>query len=110
VKPQRLTLQRVLRRALKYVIKQLAGERKSLQIVSIRTEFPTFTTDVAQGISRLIKTDRDGLCHLVGNGSANRHEFAQEILRLNGFNKNQTDFLQRAEYAGEKIKIFFNII
>jgi dTDP-4-dehydrorhamnose reductase len=79
-----------------------------LQIVGNKTGFPTFTTDVAQVISRLIKTDRDGLCHLVGNGSASWHKFAQEILRLNGFNKNRTDFLQRAEYTGEKINIIFN--
>lgn len=74
------------KQAREYTIQQLARERNRLQTDN-RTGFPTFTTDVAQGIGRLIKTDRCGLCQIVSYGSANRHKLTQEILKLNGLNK-----------------------
>jgi dTDP-4-dehydrorhamnose reductase len=62
-------------------MQQLARERDGLQTGN-KTGFPTFTTDVAQEIDRLIKTDRRGLCQMVGCGSANRHKLTREILEL----------------------------
>jgi dTDP-4-dehydrorhamnose reductase len=69
-----------------YTIRRLAGERDKLQIVDDQIGSPTFTTDVAGGIGRLIKMGNYGIYHMVNHGEVSWYGFAKEILRLSGLN------------------------
>lgn len=63
-------------------ILRLAEERDRLQVVDDQIGSPTYTVDVAEGISMLIKTGSYGIYHMVGKGQTSWFGFAKEILRL----------------------------
>lgn len=63
---------------------QLAEERDKLQVVDDQVGSPTFTVDVANGITELINTGNYGIYHMVNKGKASWFNFAKKILELNG--------------------------
>lgn len=63
---------------------QLAEERPELHYVVTEVGSPTYTRDLAEGISSLIRHPQYGIYHLTNEGSCSRHEFARAILDLGG--------------------------
>ncbi len=68
-------------------ILRLADERDELQIVDDQVGSPTYTVDVANGISQLIKSENYGIYHMVNKGEASWYGFAKKILELSGKSK-----------------------
>jgi len=63
---------------------QLAEERPKLHYVFTEAGSPTYTRDLAEGISRLVGHPQYGIYHLTNEGSCSRYEFARKILDLGG--------------------------
>jgi len=63
---------------------QLAEERPELHYVVTEVGSPTYTRDLAEGISRLVRHPQYGIYHLTNEGSCSRYEFARAILDLGG--------------------------
>lgn len=55
-----------------------------LRMVADEIGSPTYTVDVAEGLSRLITTDYYGTYHFVNDGICSRYDFAAEIARQAG--------------------------
>lgn len=68
-------------------ILRLADERDKLQIVDDQVGSPTYTVDVANGISQLIKSENYGIYHMVNKGETSWYGFAKKILELSGKSK-----------------------
>jgi len=63
---------------------RLAQERGSLRMVTDEIGSPTFATDLAEALSKLVRLPAYGTYHLVNAGTCSRYEWAQEILSLAG--------------------------
>jgi len=61
-----------------------ADERGALRVVTDEVSNPTYALDLAQAISKLIRTDYFGIYHFTNAGSCSRYEFAKLILELSG--------------------------
>jgi len=57
-------------------------EKKLVKVVNDQITNPTFTKDLAEGITSLIETERYGTYHLTNQGSCSWLDFAREIFRL----------------------------
>lgn len=55
-----------------------------LRMVTDEISSPTYATDAADAIARLIEQPYYGIYHCTNSGACSRYEFAQEILRLAG--------------------------
>ncbi|WP_409198254.1 dTDP-4-dehydrorhamnose reductase [Methanobrevibacter acididurans] len=64
----------------------LSKSHNEITVVNDQIGSPTFTYDLAKGISEIIKTDKYGVYHLTNSGSCSWYEFSKEIFRLT--NKN----------------------
>jgi len=65
-------------------ILQLADEGKPLRVVTDEVACPTFTSDLASAILKLIATGCYGIYHLTNSGYCSRYDFARRILDLSG--------------------------
>lgn len=65
-------------------ILRLAGEKGELRFVDDQRGKPTFTTDLAGAIVRLVTDQRPGLFHLTNEGAVSWFEFAQAVLEAAG--------------------------
>ena len=65
-------------------IQQLADERGSLRVVTDEVASPTFVSDLADALLKLIETDQYGLYHFVNEGYCSRYDYAKIILDLTG--------------------------
>lgn len=65
-------------------ILRLAEERDKLQVVDDQVGSPTYTVDVADGISMLINSGQYGIYHMVNQGEVSWYGFAKKILELSG--------------------------
>ena len=72
-----------------YTILRLAQEKDVLRVVKDQIMSPTWTMNLAQGVIQLIHSDNFGVYHLTDRteGGISWFEFAKEILRLKGINK-----------------------
>jgi dTDP-4-dehydrorhamnose reductase len=61
-----------------------ADRHGQLRVVCDEIASPTFAPDLAQAISKLIRSGRYGIYHLVNEGVCSRLEFARRILELAG--------------------------
>lgn len=61
---------------------QLAEERSELHYVVTEVGSPTYSRDLAEGLSRLVRHPQYGIYHLANEGSCSRYEFAKAILEL----------------------------
>jgi len=61
---------------------KLAKERGKVRVVASEFVTPTRTTEIAQQIVALSRTDSYGLYHATAEGACSWHEFAAEIFRL----------------------------
>lgn len=58
---------------------RLSQAREPLRVVNDQTVCPTYTVHLADGILRLLKTDRRGIVHVSASGSCTWYEFACAI-------------------------------
>lgn len=65
-------------------IQQLADERGHLRVVADEVASPTFVSDLAEAILKLIGTQRYGIYHFSNAGHCSRYEYARRILELTG--------------------------
>jgi len=62
-------------------ILERAKEGRPLEVVSDQVGSPTYTRDLADAISRVIRTPARGLFHVTNAGACSRFEFAKAIVR-----------------------------
>ena len=70
-------------------VKTMLNLSKSLNEITVVNDqigSPTFTYDLAKGISEIIKTDKYGVYHLTNSGSCSWYEFSKEIFKLANIN------------------------
>ena len=65
-------------------ILKAAAERPELKVVNDQWGCPTWTQDLSEAISRLIRTGRYGIYHATGQGECTWMDFAQAIVKLGG--------------------------
>lgn len=65
-------------------ILKAAAERPELKVVNDQWGCPTWTRDLAEAISRIIRTGRFGIYHATGQGSCTWMDFARKIVELGG--------------------------
>jgi len=65
-------------------IQQLADEKGRLQVVTDEVASPTFVSDLADAMLRLIESGRFGIYHLTNAGHCSRHDYAKKVLELSG--------------------------
>ena len=65
-------------------IVQAAREQGRLRVVTDEVASPTWTTDLAAAMARVIQKSAWGVYHLSNSGNCSRLEWAAEILRLSG--------------------------
>jgi dTDP-4-dehydrorhamnose reductase len=65
-------------------ILKAAAERPELKVVNDQWGCPTWTRDLAEAISRLIRTGRYGIYHATGQGECTWMDFARKIVELGG--------------------------
>lgn len=65
-------------------ILKAAAERPELKVVNDQWGCPTWTRDLAETISRLIRTGRYGIYHATGQGGCTWMDFARKIVELGG--------------------------
>ena len=67
-------------------IQQLADERgtQGVKVVTDEVACPTFVSDLAAAILKLIATGNYGIYHLVNDGYCSRYDYAKHILDLSG--------------------------
>jgi dTDP-4-dehydrorhamnose reductase len=61
-----------------------AAEGAPLRVVNDQILTPTFTGDLAEAVSQLIRTDAYGLYHMTAEGECSWYEFARAIFELSG--------------------------
>ncbi len=61
-----------------------ADKHGKLRVVNDEIGNPTYVPDLAEAITKLIRTRAYGIYHLINEGYCSRFEFTQEILRLSG--------------------------
>ncbi len=69
---------------------RLAGERRSLRVVSDQVCTPTSTVDLALAVVSLLETGTFGLYHVTNAGACSWHEFARTIFELEGIDVDLT--------------------
>jgi dTDP-4-dehydrorhamnose reductase len=65
-------------------ILQKSQQTGQLRVVADEIGNPTYSADLADAITRLIRTHQYGTYHFVNEGACSRLEFALEVLRLRG--------------------------
>ena len=68
----------------KTICEKAAGG-EPLRVVDDQVGSPTYATDLAEAIARLVSLGQSGTYHVTNGGACSWYEFAQEILRLAGF-------------------------
>jgi dTDP-4-dehydrorhamnose reductase len=68
---------------LKAIIKK-ARDQETVSVVHDQFGSPTYTTDLARLISKMITTSKFGLYHATNEGTCSWYEFAEEIIKVSG--------------------------
>ena len=63
---------------------RLGREGKAIRVVQDQVLTPTYTVDLAEALSRLIRGERYGLYHITNSGACSWYEFAAAIFELAG--------------------------
>jgi dTDP-4-dehydrorhamnose reductase len=79
-------------------IQRLARERTELAVVDDEIGNPTFASDIAQAVSKLIAVPAYGVYHFVNEGYCSRYEFAREILQQSGQHNTSIRPIKLADY------------
>jgi dTDP-4-dehydrorhamnose reductase len=81
-----------------HAILNRAASGQPLRVVVNEVSTPTYTTDLADAICRLIETHHYGIYHLVNEGRASRWAFARHILDITGYRDTPIERISAAEY------------
>ncbi len=81
-----------------HAIRNAASAGKKLRVVVNEVANPTYTNDLAAAITRLIRTERFGIYHLVNQGAVSRWRFARDILDLTGYAETPIVRISRHEW------------
>lgn len=73
-------------------------EGNPLRVVTNEVSSPTYASDLAEAIARLIETEQYGIYHLVNEGYVSRYAFARHALDLAGFAEKPIEPVALAEY------------
>lgn len=65
-------------------ILRLAKEKKTLTVVDDQFGSPTYTSDLAGAIARLVQKELTGIVHVTNSGICSWYELAREILKIAG--------------------------
>lgn len=71
---------------------------KPLRVVTNEVANPTYTSDLAAAIVRLIDTERFGIYHLVNEGAVSRWQFARFVLDQSGYADTPIERISRHEW------------
>jgi len=87
---------------------RMASEGRPLKVVDDQHCTPSFATDVATAIWKLLQTTRFGLYHMTNAGETTWHGFACEVFRVAGLNVEVTaipsrDFPQKAKRPAHSV-------
>ncbi len=66
------------------IVQQLCDGKKELSVVNDKFGSPTFTTDFAANLMRVIQTKRYGLYHMANRGTCSRFDIATKIVEYCG--------------------------
>jgi dTDP-4-dehydrorhamnose reductase len=77
-----------------------AAEKKPLRVVNDQVLTPTFTVDVAEIVSRIIRTDAYGLYHVTNEGGCSWYDFARKIFELEGIDVDLKPVTTAEYYTG----------
>lgn len=64
---------------------RLANEQKEINVVCDQIGSPTYSEDLAEFLTELVKTERYGIYHASNRGNCSWYEFAKEIFSRSGF-------------------------
>jgi dTDP-4-dehydrorhamnose reductase len=84
-------------------VMRLAAERDTLSMVADEVGSPTYASDVAEAVARLVETPYFGTYHLVNEGACSRYDFAAEILRLAGRADVRLQPMRLADYKRDSV-------
>lgn len=70
-----------------HAILRRAADTGEVRVVTDEVGNPTYVTDLAEAIGRLVETGQFGTYHLTNAGACSRWQFAGEILRLAGLDQ-----------------------
>jgi dTDP-4-dehydrorhamnose reductase len=65
-------------------IQKVASEKGALKVVDDQIGSPTFTLDLANKISEIVKSDKYGIYHVTNSGECSWYKFTKEILKFAG--------------------------
>ncbi len=91
-------------------IVQAAREQGRLRLVTDEVASPTWTTDLAGAIARLIQEPAWGVYHFTNHGHCSRLEWAAEILRLSGVDGVPVEPTTQREYGAPYRKAAFSAL
>ena len=76
-----------------------ARERGALKLVTDETASPTWTVDLAEACSALVRGAPFGAYHLANNGGCSRKQWGEEVLRLAGLDEVRVEPTTQAEFG-----------
>lgn len=88
---------------------RVAGQGKPLRVVADQRCTPTYTADLAEGISKLIEQGTTGLIHLTNAGDCTWHEFAAKIFELSGIAADLTP-ITSAEFGAKARRPGYSVL
>lgn len=87
----------------------LARAGRALRVVADQVLGPSYTLDLARTIWRVIAAGHVGLCHITSGGETSWHDFAREILRLEGLTPSLTA-VSSAEYGARARRPLYSVL
>jgi dTDP-4-dehydrorhamnose reductase len=78
-------------------ILRLASEHDQLSFVSDQRGHPTFASDLARMVRRLVLDQRPGLFHVTNQGAVSWYEFARAVLAAAGLDPNRVEPITTAD-------------
>jgi dTDP-4-dehydrorhamnose reductase len=88
---------------------KIAGQGKPLRVVSDQTCAPSYTVDIAEATSVLVRSERFGLYHLTNSGSCSWYEFAKAIFEMAGIGADLTPTTTE-EYAAPARRPLYSVL
>jgi dTDP-4-dehydrorhamnose reductase len=84
--------------------------RSELTVVSDQVGSPTFTTDLAAAVLKLIHSDARGIVHITNSGSCSWYDFAREVLSQAGRNSVRVLPISTSEAARPAMRPQYSIL
>lgn len=89
---------------------RLAGERDEVRVVADQVGCPTFTSDLAQGIKRLVVGRLPGVFHVTNSGTATWFELAQAAFAEAGLDPDRVTPITTADYPSPARRPAYSVL